>query len=306
MDKIYNYIDSIETIVETFQTKNNSPTTDIFINLDTTQIEVIGKLYLQIHTDKIINITEYFNSIVCEFNGVKTKLTSDFALLILKLYTDTKLNNNLDKMLSNSPIYFPIKLFSIPIYSHNQSISFSLTGMKYCKKIELVYEKFKLKSTFNDNKFYHNNFTIPFEVFEIYQFDGIKERLNISLTNKIQNIFWIYKENKCIEENKYIHPVKAIGLEGKYGTQNIVIRRLNEPIYYTFIQQVVNCTSVNEDIYSYSFVLNPDQFDGVQGVRKYLETIEIIQESKPEYLEHTNCLTQIVCLKSICNINLII
>lgn len=81
---------------------------------------------------------------------------------------------------------------------------------------------------------------------------------------------------------------------------------MNEPIYYTFIQQKVNYTSVNEDIYSYSFVLNPVEFDDVHGMGKYLETIEIIQESKHEYLEHTNCLTQIVCLKSVFNINLII
>lgn len=300
MDKISNNIVSIETIVETFQThqdSNNSSTTDIKINLDTSQIDAIGKLYLVIHTDEIMNITKYFNSIVCEFNGIKTELTSDFASLILKLHTDITFSNGLDKMLSNSPIYFPIKLFSVPIYTKNQNISISLTGVSYCEKMELAYDKINLKSTFDVNKFYPNS-TIKLEVFEIFQFNGIKERLSINLTNKLQNMFWIYKENK------YIHPVKAIGLEGKYGSQHIVIKRLYEPIYYTLVQQKVNYTSENEDIYTYSFVLNPEQFDGFQGV--HLETIEIIQEFKPEYLEQANNLSQIVCLKSVYDVNLII
>lgn len=302
MDKIFNYIDSIETIVETFQTyqdSNNSSTTDIKINLDTSQINAIGKLYLVIYTDKIMDITKYFNSIVCEFNGVKTELTSDFASLILKLHTDITFSDGLDKMLSNSPIYLPIKLFSIPIYVKNQNISISLTGVSYCEKIELVYDKINLVSTFDVNKFYPNS-TMKLEVFEIHKFNGIKERLSISLTNNLQNMFWIYKENK------YIHPVKAIGLEGKYGSQHIVIRKLNDSIYYTLVQQKVNYTSLNEDIYTYSFILNPEQFDNFQGVLKYLETIEIIQEIKPEYIEEKNNLTQIVCLKCFCDVNLII
>lgn len=108
---IYNYIDSIETIIEPFETINNSSTADIFINLDTSQIDAIGKLYLMIHTDEIIDIIKYFNSIIYEFNGIRTELTSDFASLILKLHTDIAFSAGLDKMLSNSPIYFPIKLF---------------------------------------------------------------------------------------------------------------------------------------------------------------------------------------------------
>lgn len=302
MNKISKYIDSIETIVETFQTyqaSNNSSTTDIKINLDTSQIDAIGKLYLVIHTNKIIDIVKYFNSIICEFNGTRTELTSDFAFLILKLHTDITFSDGLDNMLSNSPIYFPIKLFSIPIYTKNQNIFISLTGVSHCEKMELAYNKINLKSTFDVNKFYPN-LTIPLEVFEVFQFNGIKEKLNFNLSNNLQNMFWIYKENK------YIHPVKAIGLEGEYGSQHIVIRKLNEPIYYTLVQQKVNYTSENEDIYTYSFVLNPEQFDNFQGVSKYLQIIKIIQEFKPEYIEEKNNLTQIVCLKSVCDVNLII
>ena len=58
----------------------------------------------------------------------------------------------------------------------------------------------------------------------------------------------------------------------------------------------------SENMYS----LNPEQFNNFQGVSKYLETIEIIQEFKPEYIEEKNNLTQIVCLKSMCDVNLII
>ena len=303
MDKITGYIDSIETIIESFKTKNNLSTTDIKINLDTTQIDAIGQLCIVIHTDEIIEITKYFNSIICEFNGVRSELSCDFASLILKLHTSVILDDALDKMLSNSPIYLPIKLFSIPIYTRNQNISFSLTEVSHCEKVELLYDKINLKSTFDVNKFYPN-LTIPLEVFELFRFNGIKEKLSINLTNNLQNIFWIYKENKCVKENKYIHPVKAIGLEGKYVTQNIVISGLSEAIYYTLFQ-TLNYTSVNKDIYTYSFILKPELFDAFQGASKYLKTIEIIQEIKSEYLEKNN-LTQIVCLKSICYVNLII
>lgn len=33
-----------------------------------------------------IDYVKYFNSIICEFNGIKTELTSELAFQILKLY----------------------------------------------------------------------------------------------------------------------------------------------------------------------------------------------------------------------------
>lgn len=269
------------------------------MNLDTSQIDAIGKLYLAIHTDKIMDITEYFNSIVCEFNGIKTELTSDLALQILKFNIDSLQHNGLNRMLSNSPIYLPIVFFSNPIYTLNQNVSFSLTGVSHCDKMELIYDKIKLANTFNVNEFYPN-LTMKLEVFEKPQFNDIKERLSINITNNLQNIFWMYKENKCIKKNKYIHPVKAIGFEGKYGSNNIVIIKMNELSLHNFYKP--KGFHKSENIYS----LNPEQFECSQGVSKYFEIIEIIQEINPEYIEEKNNLTQIVCLKSMYDVNLII
>jgi hypothetical protein len=246
-----------------------------------------------------MDITDYFDCIVCKFNGIKTELTSELAYQILKFNIDISQYNGLNRMLSNSPIYFPIVFFSNPIYILNQNISFSLTGVSNCKKIELAYDKIKLANTFNVNEFYPN-LTMQLEVFEKPQFNDIKERLSINVTNNLQNIYWMYKENKCIGKNNYIHPVKAIGFEGKYGSNNIVIIKMNELLLHDFYKP--KGFHKSENMYS----LNHEQFECSQGVSKYFEIIEIIQEINPEYIEEKNNLSQIVCLKSVCHVNLII
>lgn len=314
------YIESIETNIESFELKNNLMV-EQEINLDTRNIDALSKLYLIIHIDKIdkiTDITEYFGSIACKFNSVETVLSSDFAHQILLLKTGDSMCNALNMMLNNNPIYFPIELFSMPIYVKNQNISFSVAGVKNCSKIELLYDKVNLKNTFDINKVYPN-YTIYLEMYKTFNFNNIQNKLVVDISEmNVQNIFWIYKSNNAYG-SKYIHPVKAIGLRGlrgyeeKNNVDNITIRKLSEPSYYTHVQQCVNYTHENNNIYLCSFVLNPERFDPAQGI-KYLEKIEIVQEIKPEYLELVNNLTNLtqsteliesVCMKGFCEVNLI-
>ena len=271
----------------------------VFI-INTENKNFLGQCYLVFHNDKKNNISDLFEELIFTYNGFNSVISSDFLIILLFLYTEEKRKSNLSKMLENTPIYFPLYLFfyNNPVYIKNQQVSFRLKKKKECTKVELVYDILTYEGTnFNDNK-------IAIEVFSQINTD-IKEIINIKLSYDLQEMFWIYK-NKDL----YLHPVTEINLKIKTYDNNIknFLGTPLNPEYYINNQQIINHTTTNNNLYNYSFVLNPEYFDYKQFLNyKNAKYIILEQKIKDEF-EFTSILEvskQIIYLKYICFVEII-
>lgn len=296
------YINSIESIEKPFEISGSNGT----IKLDTSEIDFLGKIYISIKVDnnqnKPFDITDYFNIIKFTFNGVESVISSQIALMILQISNTKIINDTLNKMYLGNPIYIPIKIFNEPIYVRNQNILIEIEGIVgNTNQITLIYDKCITNVDFvllNE----YQNMQIPLTIYTTCEnkITGLVEILHIH--DKLQEIFWIYKSKSKSksESNQLIHPVSDISIKSDYG---ILLSEMNK-IYFTYVDKYKWYSLQNPDLYSYSFIINPQQFNFNQGTQA--SAIKFIQTIKPEYkFSVFDNYSQIIVLKSVCAIKLI-
>lgn len=293
------YIESIETIEKNFEILGS----DGFIRINTSEFDFLGKMYISIelvsNPNKPFEITDYFDLIKFTFNGQESVIYSQIALMILQISNTNLINQTLDKLLSNNPIYIPIKLFGELVYIKNQFVTLEVKGIKpdeNIKKITLLYDRCIAKPDFVISQEYPN-FQIPLTIFTTVK-NYLTNQIIIPHTqDKLQEIFWIYRSD--LNPSKPIHPVSDISIGTNLGT--FISRK---DVYYTIVYQITWYSSSNPDLYSYSFVIYPEKFDSTQGT--LVSEIQLKNNFKPEFeLENLNDYSQIVVLKSISKVNLI-
>lgn len=297
-------VDSIELLSKKFSVSNDNTA---HIVLDTANIDYLGKSYIIFNLNREIletEITMEFDNITFIFNGVSSSLTSEFIIMLLKLYSDETIMVPLTKMLSGSTIYLPVQMF----FSHHQTyIKKQCVEIKIANtnsniiNIDYLYEKIVKSEILCDTK-------IPFPIFTISEHElsnnvciGIPNHNPTNSLNKIQEILWIYKNSG----NKQIHPVKNIEIYIENLNKKITQQYL--PYYFTIVNQNKFHTNSNHNpnLYLYSFVLNPEYSSLEEGlITKYFNSIGISQELK----ENINLqdIKQIVCVKSISWIDVIV
>ena len=287
----YSNFERSETFTQTFPiTEKNA-----LLNLETANLEFLGKTYLVFHTNNIGDITNYFDFLTITYNGTTSTISSEFLKIILYLHSTISLRKTIDKMLQNNPIYFPIQTFSHnnQIYAKNQEISFNLSNVKNCDKIELMYDNLILKDGLTYENIYQNN-KIPIEICSIITLNNMHNQINIP--NKgLQEILWNYKNKQSI----VTHPVEYIGLNGVKNNDDIMT--IVEPSsidYFMWIQSYSYHTNTQIDLYSYSFVPNPENY-----TPDCFLSNEIIYVKLEQFVKDNDC-SQIILTKSIRLINL--
>ena len=287
----YSNFEHSETFTQTFPiTEKNA-----LLNLETANLEFLGKTYLVFHTNNIGDITNYFDFLTITYNGTTSTISSEFLKIILYLHSTISLRKTIDKMLQNNPIYFPIQTFSHnnQIYAKNQEISFNLSNVKNCDKIELMYDNLILKDGLTYENIYQNN-KIPIEICSIITLNNMHNQINIP--NKgLQEILWNYKNKQSI----VTHPVEYIGLNGVKNNDDIMT--IVEPSsidYFMWIQSYSYHTNTQIDLYSYSFVPNPENY-----TPDCFLSNEIIYVKLEQFVKDNDC-SQIILTKSIRLINL--
>lgn len=293
------YIKSIETIEKNFEIVGS----DGFVRINTSEFDFLGLMYISIelvsNPNKPFEIMDYFDLIKFTFNGNESVICSQIALMILQISNTISMNQTLDKLLSSNPIYIPIKLFSEPVYIKNQLVTLELKGIKpneNIKQITLIYDICIAKSDFVISQEYLN-FKIPLIIYTTVK-NYITNQIIIPHTqDKLQEIFWIYISD--FNPSKPIHPVLDISIGTNLGTF-----RSKKDVYYTIMNQNIWYSSFNPDLYSYSFVLYPENLDSTQGTM--VSEIQLKNNFKPEFeFENLNDYSQIVVLKSISEVELI-
>ncbi len=301
---MYNEFENIEAIKEIFDMN-----TGICI-LNNVTNEFIGKMYLIIYIDgnnnddnNIINI---FDSLTINYNNHISNISCEFLNILLYLYNNVFVHKNIDKLLQNNPIYFPLNVFSHnnPIYVKNQQLSLILNGVKNCSKIELLYDKLQLKSHIDLTIKYPEN-KIPIEIISILNVNinnivDIDIDINTHINDNLQELLWIYKDKNL----NLCHPVKdisIIGITNRDLTKIIRDKSLKE--YFTFTNSwQFHTNSENTHLYSYSFVLQPEKCNFKQSLSNMVKTIRL-EQSINEECDIENCM-QIIVLKSFCYVEL--
>lgn len=271
----------------------NNKTAKYIINTKYTQF--ISKVYFIFHINQKKDILDIFDSFNFIYNGITSNITSEFIKLLLNLYNDEKNFTFIKNMLMNNPIYLRIPFFfyNNPLYVFNQEISFELTNIKFCDKIEIYYDNNIVDDCFLSNYIMENKI-ILIEIFSMIQSKNI-EIIEIP-NNNIQELFWTYKNNN----NKYIHPVQNIAI--MYDYDNYIIRE-RDPLYFINVSSYINHTNMNENVYSYSFIFNPEIFLPHKIINENIKYIKLVQKIDEKY--NQDYFLQMICIKSFYLVDLI-
>lgn len=255
------------------------------IKLNTNDIDWFGKSYIVFNLDSPITsdseITKLFDGITFSFNGIKSSLSSEFILILLRLYTNESTIPTLNSMLTSSTLYIPLGHFfyGTKMYVKSQLVEIELHGLdlKLYGSTEFIYDKI-------NNGELPISHQIPIKIFLIKVHD-LKTSFDIPETN-IQEIFWIYKD---LDGNQ-INPVNTIRISDTLE---------RDPIYYTYVSQYSYHTNSNSNpnLYLYSFALHPENPQDLTSVNFSLKFEQDIKENL------VGC-KQIVCVKSICWVGL--
>jgi hypothetical protein len=260
------------------------------ITLNTNDIDWFGKSYIVFNLDNPITtdseITKLFDCITFSFNGVKSSLSSEFILILLKLYTNENIIPLLNKMLIGNTVYIPLGHFfyGTEMYVKAQLVEIEINGLdpKLCSSTDFFYEKIIKEGLPNQV-----DLQIPIKIFSIKTYN-LETSFDI-LDNNVQEIFWIYRD---LDGNQ-INPVDTIRILSDKHRLFDTLRR--EPVYWTYVTQYSYHTNSNSNpnLYLYSFAINPENS---QDHTSCDIPLKIEQDIKEDLVE---C-KQIVCVKSIC------
>lgn len=272
------------------------------LTLDTKNTDWFGKSYIVFYLNTPITsdleITKLFDTISFNFNGIKSSLSSEFILMLLKLYTEQNIMGTLEKMLRGNTIYLPIGNFFYgkEIYVKNQQVQIEITGTNPSSRIEFLYDS--IVKPENESGLAEKKFLI--QTFYICEYD-LAPLIKIPIkTDYIQEIFWIYKD----QLGNQVNPVNWIDL---ISEPNYWINTVRKPEYWTIINQFLfhSNSNSNPNLYLYSFVLHPENAHHIELpiVRNYFE-IRLEQEFR-DGMVNTQDIKQIVCVKSISLVELV-
>jgi len=313
------------TEIKTGFFNNNQNDQTYTFTVNTTDMNYLGQTYLVFYVEKKHNSLNLFENLHFCYNDKESIISNEFLHILLRLYSYESVQKAIDKMLegienkeeiNEKIIYIPLKLFfcNHPVYAKNQKIIFKLTNVMNCNKIELIYDDVSYEITKKiENK-------IPIEIFTMITTDVVG---TIKIPNNgLQEILWIYKNNNSNDNsdlnsnlntylnlNTFIHPVSNIKLKCLTDDDCIIKEIIKyDSTYFIHVSKCVNHTNCNyyyDDLYSYSFCLNPENFNSSieQIIGDYCKTILMEQIIKNEYTDMLNECKQILCIKSMCYVD---
>jgi hypothetical protein len=269
--------------------------------LDTRDLNFLSKTYLVFYYDsnqsKIKDLqvrlpSKLFDTLTFTYNSEESVISSDFLEIFVKNHLETTDHDKLEKMYNGSPGYVPVCLgfYYNPLWIKSQQISFSINGpnLSKFKKIQLVYD---IINSETDNP----KDQIPLELYSMIVVNGYNSNIKLIQQQKyVQTISWIYKDT-----SQLIHPIKEIKLgsnvETGYNSGTI------SSDYFRYISQFQTYSSVNPDLYTYSFILNPIDHSNISA--KKISNLEIIQKYMSD-VDPTS-ISQHICIREIKIIDLL-